>query len=164
MIKTYHSEHPSYGYRDLAAVILTRTGWKLSALTIHKICKGLGIKSNADHYHWKKTGEEHLIYKNVIHGNWNAKASLEIVVTDITILRHRGTTYEWTYILGTYSNSTISSSISAKHGDAHPYYSCLNQLFKLIKKEEYKEPIIFHSDQGSVYSSKGFEKLIKIIT
>lgn len=161
LIKTYHSEHPSYGYRDLAAVILTRTGWKLSALTVHKTCKGLGIKSKADHYHWKKTGEEHLIYKNVIHGNWNAKAPLEIVVTDMTILRHRGITYEWTYVLDTYSNSIIASSISAKHGDARPYYACLNQLFRLIKKEEYKEPIIFHSDQGSVYSSKGFQEAHK---
>jgi len=161
LIKEHHSKHPSYGYRDLAAVILTRTGWKLSALTVHKACKGLGIKSKADHYHWKKVGEEHLIYKNIVQGHWNAKAPLEIVVTDMTFLRHRGIAYEWTYVLDTYSNSIIASSISAKRGDARPYYSCLNQLFNLIKKEEYQEPIIFHSDQGSVYSSKGFQEAHK---
>jgi putative transposase len=161
LIKTIHSEHPSYGYRDLTAVILTRTGWKLSALTVHKACKGMGIRSRAKHYHWKKSGDEHLIYKNIIQGGWNAQAPLEIVVTDMTVLRHRGRNYEWTYILDTFSNSIIASSISAQRGDARPYYTCLNQLFDLIKKEEYKDPIIFHSDQGTVYSSIGFQEAHK---
>lgn len=161
LIKTIHSEHPSYGYRDITSRILTQSGWKLSALTVHKACKGMGTKSQAKHYQWKKVGEEHLLYKNIIQGHWNAKAPLEIVVTDMTFLRHRGIAYEWTYILDTYSNSIIASSISAKRGDARPYYNCLNQLFSLIKKEEYQEPIIFHSDQGSVYSSKGFQEAHK---
>jgi putative transposase len=161
MIEIIHSEHPSYGYHDLAAVIFTKTGWKLSALTVHKACKGLGVKSQARHYRWKKTGAEHLIYKNIVQGNWNAQAPLEIVVSDMTVLRHRGKPYEWTYILDTYSNSIIASSITAIHGDTRPYYTCLKQLFEIIKKEEYKDPIIFHSDQGTVYSSKSFQEAHK---
>lgn len=161
LIKSIHSEHPSYGYRDLTAVILTKTGWKLSPLTVHKVCKGMGIKSQVNHYQWKKSGEEHLIYQNIVRNDWNAQKPLEIVATDMTTLRHRGKLYEWTYILDTYSNSIIASSFSAQHGDVRPYYNCLSQLLDLIKKEEYTDPIIFHSDQGTVNSSMGFKEAHK---
>lgn len=55
LITSIHSEHPSYGYRHLATIILTKTSWKLSAWTVHKVCKGIWIKSKVSHYYRKKT-------------------------------------------------------------------------------------------------------------
>ena len=161
LIEDIHSEHPSYGYHDITAVITTRTGWKLSALTVHKVCKGLGVKSKAKHYQWQKPGDEHVEYKNIVSGDWNVSRPLEIVASDMTVLAHRGKQYEWTFIIDVFSHSIIASSLSSKHGDNLPYYNCLDQLIQIIKKEEYSEPIIFHSDQGTVYSSKGFQEAHK---
>lgn len=156
LIERIHQEYPSYGYRDIQSVILTQTGWKISALTVHKACKAMGVKSQVRHYQWHKPGHEHVIFKNIIQGQWKTHRPLEIVVSDMTRLKHRGKFYEWTYILDVYSHSIIASSISQYLGDGLPYYHCLEQLKDIIKKEEYTEPIIFHSDQGAVYSSKGF--------
>ena len=79
----------------------------------------------------------------------------------MTVLTHRAKQYEWTFIIDVFSHSIIASSLSSKHGDNLPYYNCLDQLIQIIKKEEYSEPIIFHSDQGTVYSSKGFQEAHK---
>ena len=43
-----------------------------------------------------------------------------------------------------------------KRGDLKPYYDCLKTFIN--KVEEQKEPIILHTDQGSIYSSKAFAK------
>ena len=69
LITSIHSEHPSFGYRYLAAIILTKTSWKLSALTVHKVCKGIGIKSKVSHYRRKKAGVEHLNHINMVQLN-----------------------------------------------------------------------------------------------
>ncbi|WP_165585949.1 DDE-type integrase/transposase/recombinase [Ruminiclostridium cellobioparum] len=39
-------------------------------------------------------------------------------------------------------------------GDKVPYYQCLEDLKEKVKEQ--KEPIVLHTDQGSVYSSKAF--------
>jgi putative transposase len=160
-IDEFHTKHPSYGYRDIASKIREKKGWIVSDLYVHKGCKFAGVRSLANHYHWKKTGEEHILYKNIVNGNWNAQRPLEILCSDMTVLRHRGTMYEWTYVLDTFNNAIIASSCSAAPNDSRPYYDCLAQLLELIKKEEQTEPIIFHSDQGSVYSSRGFSEAHK---
>ena len=161
LVELIHEEHPSFGYHDINATIYKQTRWKLSSLTVHKVCKYLGIKSEARHYQWKKPGDEHVIYKNIVSGNWEASRPLEIVASDMTMIKHRGKRYEWTFVIDIFSNSIIASSISSKHGDNLPYHNCLKQLIQIIEKEDYSEPIIFHSDQGTVYSSKGFQEAHK---
>ncbi len=79
----------------------------------------------------------------------------------MTVLTHRGKQYEWTFIVDVFNNSIIASSLSSRRNDNSTYYHCLDQLIHIIKKEEYSEPIIFHSDQGAVYSSKGFQEAHK---
>ena len=120
----------------------------------HKCCKFAKIRSQAKHYKYRKPGDEHLEFNNIIKGNWNATKPLEIVCSDMTCLFSKGKRYEWTYILDTYNNEIIASSLSEKEGDAKPYFDCLEQLKQKIKEKA--EPIILHTDQGSVYSSKAF--------
>ena len=104
-------------------------------------------------------GQEHKLYPNLIRGKWNASKPLEIVVSDMTIIRHKGIKYEWTYILDTFNNEIISSHISDIPGDRQPYFKCLTDLKAKIKEQ--KEPVTLHTDQGSVYSSKAFNNAHK---
>ena len=152
-IKAEHLKHPSYGYHALAKSIRDDTGWAFTDNLAHKVCKYLGIKSKTKHYQYKKPGGGHVIYENIIHNNWKTTRPLEKIVSDMTVLAHRGKLYEWTFFLDTYNNSIIAWDISNKHGDVKPYFNCRDKLLKLIKKEELSEPIYFHTDQGAVYSS-----------
>lgn len=154
LLNEAHIKHRSYGYHRLATVIRQETGWIFSDNLSHKCCKFAKIASKARHYKYKKTGEEHILYPNRIHGCWNATRPLEIVASDMTCLKYKGQRYEWTYLLDTYNNEIISSHVSSRLGDRRPYFTCLKDLMKKVKEQN--EPVVLHTDQGSVYSSRAF--------
>jgi len=154
-----HKKHKSYGYHRLAAVIRKETGWVFSDNLAHKCCKFVGIKSKVRHYRYRSVGEEHVLYPNKIRDKWNASKPLEIVVSDMTYIKHKGLNYEWTYILDTYNNEIISHHLTNKRGDKRPYFSCLDDLKSKIEEQTY--PIVLHTDQGSVYSSRAFSEAHK---
>lgn len=156
LLKEAHEKHKSYGYHRLAAVIRREAGISFSDNLVHKCCKHIGIKSKAKHYKYKKPGGEHIIYPNRVNGKWNASKPLELVVSDMTCIRYRGHSYEWTYLLDTYNNEIISHCLTAIAGDKRSYFSCLNELKKKI--EEQTTPVVLHTDQGAVYSSRAFAK------
>lgn len=159
LLEKAHEKHKSYGYHRLAAVIRKETKLFFSDNLAHKCCKYAEIKSKAKHYRYKKLGEEHIVYPNMVRGNWNASKPLEIVVSDMTNIKHKGETYEWTYLLDTYNNEIISHHLSKRIGDRKPYFDCLNDLKQKIKEQ--KTPTVLHTDQGSIYSSKAFNEAHK---
>lgn len=154
LLREVHERYRSYGYHRLAAVVRRETGWLFSDNLAHKCCKYAGIHSKARHYKYRKAGKENIIYPNLIRNHWNAKQPLEIVVSDMTCLRHKGHQYEWTYLLDTYNNEILSHHLTSRPGDRRPYFCCLKDLKKKI--EEQTTPLVLHTDQGSVYSSRAF--------
>ena len=158
LIKEEHSLHPSYGYHALAGKIRDKTGWIFSDNLCHKVCKQEGIRSKCRHYQYRKPGEEHVIYPNIIKNDWNTERPLQKIVSDMTVVRHRGKLYEWTFFLDTYNNAIVASEISSGWGDPGPYYRCRDTLLELLKREESTEPVYFHTDQGAVYSSASFNQ------
>ncbi len=159
-IKQEHARHPSYGYHALAKVIRDKTGWIFSDNLCHKVCKYEGIRSKCRHYQFRKPGEQHIVYDNKIHNDWNTTGPLQKIVSDMTVLKHRGRYYEWTFFLDAYNNAIIASDISSKWADPKPYFSCRDQLLKLLKKEGITEPVYFHTDQGAVFSSASFNQAL----
>ncbi len=158
LIKEMHSKHSTYGYHNIAQHIRDETDLTFSDNLIHKCCKEAKIRSQARKtYRYKKPGHESIKYPNLVKGKWDANKPMELVVSDMTVLKNKnGSRYEWTYILDTYNNEIIASSISRREGDPKPYYDCLNSLIK--KTKEQTHPVILHTDQGSIYSSRAFEK------
>lgn len=156
-----HRKHRSYGYHRLATVVRNETGWLFSDNLAHKCCKYAGIKAMVRHYNYRHPlmGEEHNKYPNLIRGKWNATRPLEIVVSDMTIIKHGGKNYEWTYLLDTFNNEIISSHISNIPGDRRTYFNCLNTLKEKMKEQP--QPVTLHTDQGSVYSSKAFNDALE---
>lgn len=157
-----HEKHKSYGYHRLAVLIRNQTGWLFSDNLAHKCCKHAQIKSRARKNGYQKSGEEHILFPNMVAGKWNASKPMELVASDMTYLKHRGKLYEWTYFLDTFNNEIIASSISSRHGDSRPYFQCLEQFLKKI--EEQSAPVTLHTDQGSIYSSKAFRNAHKDYT
>lgn len=151
-----HQKHKSYGYHRLATIVRNKTGWTFSDNLAHKCCKFAKIRSQVHHYNWRRLmkGKEHKLYPNTIRGCWNASGPLEIVVSDMTIIRHNGAKYEWTYMLDTFNNKIIASHLSGVPGDKRPYFNCLSDLIEKIKEQT--NPVTLHTDQGSIYSSKSF--------
>lgn len=69
--------------------------------------------------------------------------------------------YELTLYFDAWNKEIVGYGLSTKKGDTKTYYDGLNQVLKRIKKEQTEDLIILHTDQGSVYSSQSFNKLLE---
>lgn len=157
MILDRHQKHRAWGYHSIANSIRNDTGWAISDHLVHKCCKAAGVCSLAKRYKYQKPGDESVVFPNLVRGRWNAQRPLEIIVSDMTCIRCNGKLYEWTLFLDTFNNEIIAHSVSPKRGDVKPYYDCLTQLCRELKKGEEQTPgTVLHTDQGSVYSSRAF--------
>lgn len=157
LLSAAHQKHPSFGYHRLANILRSETGWAFSDNLAHKCCKYAGIKSKArSGYIYINPGEEHIRFPNIVKGKWIASHPLELVVSDMTIIKYRGAPYEWTFFLDTFNNAFLTGHVSNKKGDRQPYFDCLADLKKL--KKEQTALTVLHTDQGSVYSSYAFNE------
>ena len=156
LLREVHQKHSSYGYHRLAHMVRIQTGWLFSDNLAHKCCKYAGIRASVKHYNWSRPllGQEHKRFPNRVQGNWNAVKPMQLVASDMMTIRYRGQRYEWTYVLDTFNNEILSSHLSAIPGDRRPYFNCLKDL--IAKTKEQADPVILHTDQGSVYSSAAF--------
>ena len=157
LLQKAHEKYPSHGYHRLANDVFQETGWVFSHHLAHQCCKVAGIRSKARKYRYKPPGEESIQFPNEVRGHWNATAPLQIVVSDMTAFRAGGIEWEWTILLDTFNNEILAHNATSTKGSNKPYYHCLNQLKRLMdKREEQTSQVVFHTDQGAVYSSQAF--------
>ena len=159
MIIGIHKDHKTWGYRHIAAEIRKDTGWIFSNNLCHKCCKTLKIRSNARKPPFRKSGEEHIVYPNIIHGNWTTSRPLEKVCTDTTIFYNNGKAYDLTMYIDVFNNEIVAYDLSeSKHGcNPTNHYKAIKNLLKAIKKRGYNDlETIVHSDQGAIYTSRAF--------
>ena len=165
LIRDVHKRKPSYGYHRINAVIRRETGWVVSDNLVHKICKILKIRSKARHYSvYKKPGEESIKYPNLINNNWETSRPLEKITSDTTMIWFKKQRYDWTYYVDAFDDSIIGSDIKPfYHGvSMSNHKSALNDMLNNKIKRGYKsQEAIFHSDQGTIYSSVAFNNAHK---
>ncbi len=148
--------HKSWGYHRLAASIRQETGWLFSDTLAHKCCKDAGIRSKARTCHYRKTGVESIRFPNLVNGHWSADRPFSLVVSDMTCIRNKGVLYEWTLLLDTFNNEIIAHGLS-RNGHTAPYYHCLDVLKQKLGNPNEQTPVVLHTDQGAVYSSRGYQ-------
>ena len=158
LFREYHLKYPSHGYRRLSAKIRLDTGLDVSNAHAHKCCKTAGIKSRPKHYRHKKPGEPRKVYPDLILAGLKINGPMQCIVSDMTAFRLKGVYYEPALYMDLWNNEILSRSLSAERGDRMTHISGLNGLIELKKQyPEYK--MVLHSDQGSVYASKNYNKL-----
>lgn len=161
LFKEYHLRFPSHGYRWLNAKIKLDLGIVMSHPYAHRCCKSAGITSISKHYRYKKPGDPYKVYPNLLAAGLNINAPLECVVSDMTAFTVKGTYYELTLYMDLWNNEIISHGLAARKGDRRTYLEGLDALIE--KKKEYQNlQLVLHTDQGSVYSSKGFNELLPL--
>ena len=162
LIENVHKKHPSHGYRWIKAYLEHEYGVIMSTNHVHLCCKYAGIVYQGKHYKYVKPGGEKKNYPNLVMKNWkNLSRPLEVVISDMTCFYVKGKYYELTFYFDAFTKEILSYALSNRRGDSKPYYDGLKNVLELIKKEECTEPIILHTDQGSVYSSLSYNELIK---
>lgn len=159
MIIAIHDLHKVYGYRNIAENIRNETGWVFSSWLCHKCCKELKIRSQARKNWFKKPGEEHEIYPNLLNGDFSASRPFEKVCTDTTSFRHQGRKYDWNIYIDLFNNEIIAYDlrIGKQASGVKNHYMALNRFQIEKEKRGYNDQVtILHSDQGSIYTSRAY--------
>jgi len=159
LIMSVYDKHSTYGYRNIAKNIRNQTEWVFSDWLCHKCCKELKIKSKARKNWFKKPGEEHEIYPNLLNGDFIATRPFEKVCTDTTSFHHQGKTYDWNIYLDLFNNEIIAYDlrISKRGNGIRNHFLALNRFQEEKQKRGYNSLVtILHSDQGIIYTSRAF--------
>lgn len=167
LILDVHKRKPSYGYHRIRKIILDETGWVVSDNLVHKVCKSLNIKSKAKHYKYKKPGEESIKFYNAINGNWKTTRPFEKIVSDTTKIWFKRKPYDWTFYLDVFNNEIVGYDVrESMYGNGIlNHKNALNYMLNEKIKRGYKDlDTIFHTDQGSVYSSVSFNNILNSYT
>ncbi len=162
IIKEIHKNHPSHGYRWINAYARLKYGIVWSDYHVHLCCKYENIRFTGKHYQWKKPGEEKEKFNNLVWNGWkHLSRPFEVIISDMTAFWVRKTYYELTLYFDAWNKEIIGYGLVSRKGNTKSYYDGLNQVLDKIKEEQIEEPIILHTDQGSVYSSKEYNNLLK---
>lgn len=162
LIKKIHKKHPSHGYRWINAFIRNKYGVIFSNNYVHLCCKYENIRSKGKHYQWKKPGEQSYHFNNLIWNGWRYLSKpFEVIVSDMTSFWVKGIYYELTLYFDAWNKEIVGYGLASRKGSVHSYYDGLKQVLERIKKEQTEDLIILHTDQGSVYSSESYNKLLE---
>ena len=91
----------------------------------------------------------------------NVTKPFQVIVSDMTCFYSRYSYYELTLYFDVCTKMIVGASLSSKRGDRRTYIEGLNQILEIIKEESHEPVTILHTDQGSVYSSKNYNELLK---
>lgn len=164
LIEQVYKNHSSHGYRWINAYIRRKFGIYYSDNHVHLCCKYAGIISKGKHYNYRKPGEQLKKYDNLLlNKKWNSLTRpFEVIVSDMTAFWANNKYYELTFYFDAYTKEIISYSLSSRRGDKNTYYNGLKKVLSKIKKEANTDEVtILHTDQGSVYASISYNKLIE---
>lgn len=159
LFQRYHGKYPSHGYRWLNAKIRLDAGIVLSDQYAHRCCMFAAIKSEAKHHAYKTGGEEKRIFPNLVMASMKADGPMQVVVSDMTAFRAGRAYWELTLYMDLWDNEIVGYGLSSRKGDPNTYYDGLKMVAERKKGME-GLGLILHTDQGSVYSSKGFNELL----
>lgn len=160
LVKECHGRHPSHGYRWMHAYLRINEGITCSANYIYKICRGLGIQSQTRHKVHRRPRKVRDRYPNLILTTWDTvDRPRQVIVSDMTAFRFRIYYFEATFYFDVFTKQILSWRLADRRGDRMQYIGGLEDVAKALRGR--KEPVILHTDQGSVYSSIAYNELIK---
>ena len=160
LVEAVHAEHRSHGYRWTAAYIRLEYGYECSDNYIYKCFRFLGIKSETKHQvHYRKRKEKDK-YPNLIFTTWDTvDRPRQVIVSDMTAFKFWILYFEVTFYFDVFTKEILTYKVAARKGDRNQYIEGLEDVKDLLKGQT--EPVVLHTDQGSVYASMAYNEIIK---
>ena len=159
-IKEVHEAHPTHGYRWTAAYVRINMQIIISDNYAYKCFRYLGIKAETKHrlrYRPRKVKD---LYPNLIFTTWETvDRPKQVIVSDMTAFRFRYYYFEVTFYFDVFTQEILTAKVADKRGSRDQYIDGLEDVIGLLKGAT--DPVILHTDQGSVYASMAYNKFIK---
>ena len=163
LVEECHKKHKSHGYRWVAAFIRQNNSITCSDNYIYKVFRFLGITSETKHKVHRRPRKERDKYPNLIFSTWETvDRPRQVIVSDMTAFHTElYGYYELTMYFDVYTKQILSWCLGRKRGDRMQFITALVEVVSLLETEGREEPTIIHTDQGSVYASMDYNRLIK---
>ena len=160
LVEAVHADHRSHGYRWTAAYIRLEYGYECSDNYVYKCFRFLGIKSETKHQvHYRKRKEKDK-YPNLIFTTWDTvDRPRQVIVSDMTAFKFWILYFEVTFYFDVFTKEILTYKVAARKGDRNQYIDGLEDVKKLLKGQA--EPVVLHTDQGSVYASMAYNEIIR---
>ena len=160
LVDEVHKSHRSHGYRWTAAFIRINYGFDCSDNYIYKCFRYLGIKSETKHQvHYRKRKVKDK-YPNLIFTTWDTvDRPKQVIVSDMTSFKFWIFYFEVTFYFDVFTKEILSYRVAERRGSREQYIGGLVDVIELLHGQ--KEPVVVHTDQGSVYASLAYNELIK---
>ena len=140
LVEAVHADHRSHGYRWTAAYIRLEYGYECS-----------------DNYRKRKEKDK---YPNLIFTTWETvDRPRQVIVSDMTAFKFWILYFEVTFYFDVFTKEILTYKVAARKGDRNQYIDGLEDVKNLLKSQT--EPVVLHTDQGSVYASMAYNELIK---
>lgn len=159
-VREVHDKHRTHGYRWTAAYIRINMHITISDSYAYKCYKFLGIKAETKHqvhYRPRKVKDR---YPNLIYSTWETvDRPRQVIVSDMTVFSLRHIYFEVTFYFDVFTKELLTYRAVERRGNREQYIDGLNDVITMLKGTA--EPVILHTDQGSVYASMAYNELIK---
>ena len=162
LVKKVHEEHPSHGYRWVAAFIRINEGLQISDSFAYTIFRHLGIQSETKHKVHYRPRKQRDKYPNLIFSTWETvDRPRQVIVSDMTTFLIFYYYSELTLYFDVFTKQILSFRFGTRRGDRMQYIDGLEDVIRILESEAGNEPTILHTDQGTVYASIAYQELIK---
>lgn len=157
-----HGAHPSHGYRWIHAYLVQQKGITVSPDYIRKAFRYLNIESKTKHKVHSKPRKVRDPYPNLIFSTWETvDRPRQVIVSDMMSFWTRYNFWELTLYFDVFTKQILGRGITKKRGWPEIYYDGLKQALPQLERSDEEEPTVFHTDQGTVYTSMAYNELIK---
>jgi putative transposase len=156
--EAYAQSNNAYGYRNIHKDLI-ESGVAVNKKRVARLMKLIGLygagtlKKKPRH----KAGSLHKAHPNHLKQCFNVQRPNEAWVTDITYIR----TYEgWLYlavVLDLFSRKVIGWGMSHRMTTS----LAMDALTMATKRQQLKQPVLLHSDQGSQFSSYEWQSMLR---
>lgn len=158
VIRVFKDSNGIYGVRRIQKALLDE-GNKASKYSIRKRMSNYGLVAKATKKYKATTNSKHNlpVHPNLLEQNFNVSTPNQVWVSDFTYL---WTTEGWQYlavVIDLYSRRIVGWNISNRMTKE----LVINALKMAIRQRKPGAGLIIHSDRGSQYCSKDYQKLIK---
>ena len=151
--RIFNDSKQSAGARTIVAILANEHGIKLTRYLAAKLMRSMGLVScQLKNHKYKHCDESHRTYDNILDRSFSPVAPNQVWTGDVTYIRIKG---GWCYlavVLDLFARRVVGFSISDSPNSTLTASALQMAYHTRLKPSD----VLFHSDQGTHYTSKEF--------
>jgi len=162
LVQSTHERHSTHGYRWVHAYLVQQHSITVSPDYIRRAFNVLGIESKTKHKARNNPRKTRDPYPNLIFSTWETvDRPRQVIVSDMMAFWTRMRFWELSLYFDVFTKQILGHGLTDKRGNPIIYYDGLGRALSKLEGVDADEPTIVHTDQGSVYTSMAYNKIIK---